>query len=167
MFFVHPKPTYTVQFCEDGQILGFPTHSDTFKSSISAGRDSKPSTRRWVGDGKQTALPLGGHPAAPGLSPQIPLHGCLQHPRVTLAAPRMRGVKHCFIYLPVHLGGHRQKGPGARRYPLGLVLGALQVRVVLLYRVQRDVADVARVAALQACKEKPEVLVVHRLSILE
>lgn len=47
------------------------------------------------------------------------------------------------------------------------MLGALQVRVVLLYRVQRDVADVARVAALQACKEKPEVLVVHWLSVLE
>lgn len=98
LFFVHPKPTHTVQFCEDGQIFGFPTHSDTLKSSISAGRDSKPSTRRWAGDGEQTALPLGGHPAAPGLSPHIPLHGCLQHPRVTLAAPRTRGVKHCFIF---------------------------------------------------------------------
>lgn len=33
---------------------------------------------------------------------------------------------------------------------VGLVLGALQVRVVLLYGVQCDVTDVARVAALQA-----------------
>ena len=46
------------------------------------------------------------------------------------------------------------------------MLGALQVRVVLLYRVQRDVADVARVAALQACKEKPGLLAVYPLSLL-
>jgi len=46
------------------------------------------------------------------------------------------------------------------------VLGALQVRVVLLYGVQCDVTDVARVAALQACKEKPGLLVVYPLSLL-
>lgn len=115
LFFVHPKPTPTVQFCEDGQIFGFPTHSDTLKSSISAGRDSKPSSvpsPRWAGDGEQTAPPSGGHPAAPGLSPQLPLHGCLQHLRVTLAAPQMRSIEHYFIYLPVHLGRHKQtEGP--------------------------------------------------------
>lgn len=40
------------------------------------------------------------------------------------------------------------------------MLGALEVRVVLLYRVQGDVADAARVAALQACQENPESLIV-------
>lgn len=32
------------------------------------------------------------------------------------------------------------------------MLGALQVRVVLLYGVEGDAADAARVAALQPCK---------------
>lgn len=40
------------------------------------------------------------------------------------------------------------------------MFGALQVCVVLLYGVQGDAADAARVAALQACKEKPEPLTV-------
>jgi len=35
------------------------------------------------------------------------------------------------------------------------------VCVVLLYRVQGDVADVARVAALQPCEENPESAIVH------
>lgn len=39
---------------------------------------------------------------------------------------------------------------------VGLMFGALQVRMVLLYRVQGDVADVARVAALQA-SQLPQV----------
>lgn len=41
----------------------------------------------------------------------------------------------------------------AQGYSLGLVFGALQVCMVLLYGVQGDVADVAGVAALQACEE--------------
>lgn len=45
------------------------------------------------------------------------------------------------------------------------MFGALQVRVVLLYRIQGDVADVARVAALQACEENPESLIVRWLCI--
>lgn len=40
------------------------------------------------------------------------------------------------------------------------------MRVVLLYRVQGDVADAARVAALQACQENPESLIVPSLSIV-
>lgn len=40
------------------------------------------------------------------------------------------------------------------------MLGALQVRVVLLYGVQGDAADVARVAALQPCRKNPESLIV-------
>lgn len=43
-------------------------------------------------------------------------------------------------------------------HSLGLVFGALQVCMVLLYGVQGDVADVAGVAALQACKENPELM---------
>lgn len=42
----------------------------------------------------------------------------------------------------------------AQWHSLGLVFGALQVCMVLLYGVQGDVADVAGVAALQACEEK-------------
>lgn len=38
------------------------------------------------------------------------------------------------------------------------MFGALQVRVVLLYGVQGDAAGVARVAALQPCREKPRVV---------
>lgn len=66
--------------------------------------------------------------------------------------------KHC--PRPSHLSQHTLTGAlgGALWYSLGLVFGALQVCVVLLYGVQGDVADVAGVAAFQPCEEKPELV---------
>lgn len=62
--------------------------------------------------------------------------------------------------MPGLTAGQPQPAPPwhTQQYSLGLVFGALQVCMVLLYGVQGDVADVAGVAALQACEEKPVLM---------
>lgn len=117
--------------------------------------------------GANSPLCFGGIPGSPSeLSPAFlklempPIYVFAKHPEL-LRWQGYQSVKHYNIYSSRQTQTDRRPPGKAWRYPLGLMFGALQVRVVLLYRVQGDVADVARVAALQACKENPESLILH------